>query len=43
MQRRRKSEADSAVGSQNIAVVNPLQYHKRRTLGPTISYADTVR
>ncbi|KAE8738164.1 hypothetical protein FOCC_FOCC016362 [Frankliniella occidentalis] len=38
-QKRRKSEADSALGSHNVAVVNPL-YHKRRTLGPNITYSE---
>ncbi|KAK3912888.1 Proliferation marker protein Ki-67 [Frankliniella fusca] len=39
-QKRRKSEADSARGSQNVAVVNPL-YQKRRTLGPNIIYSES--
>lgn len=35
--KRRKSEADTKVLSQNVAVVVPM-YHKRKTLGPNITY-----
>ncbi|XP_034239988.1 nucleolar protein dao-5-like [Thrips palmi] len=40
-QKRRRSETDSGVGSQNIAVVNPL-FHKRRTISVAESRSPKV-
>lgn len=40
LHKRRRSETDSGLGTQNVAVVNPL-FHKRRTLGPSISVSES--